>query len=234
MSTRLLEFSDTTHLPARLLARIERRLGTVEEGVARVERAAGLRYPLWFVEPALPVAASAHEFGQLGVLFARTVPVVRTYGVEIHVYLSVPLVLYAVKGTLHAVLAHEFLHYADWVRRFRLLDLTADPAASTLFEARFADAERLLPPARVFRDKRLVGLLAKRFQNGFNDAALEAKTVAQWLHKHLPVRPLAPDAHMVRLPLMAILRSAFDDALVGRLRELVPAEPPLLSATLPA
>jgi hypothetical protein len=215
------------------MGRIQRRLGAVEEGVGRVERATGLRYPLWFVEPVLTVAASAQELGQLGIIFARTVPVVRTYGVEIHVYLSVPLLLYAVKGTLHAVLAHEFLHYAEWVRRFHMLDLTADPAASTLYEASFTDAERLLPPARVFRDKRLVGLVAKRFQNGFSDAALEAKTVAQWLQKRLPVRPLTPDAHIVRLPMMAILRSSFDEALVGRLGELVPPEPLLLATAAP-
>ena len=50
---------------------------------------------------------------------------------------------YGLKGTVHAVLAHEFLHYLELARRASRMEMVSDEVTSSLFESEFAD--KILP-----------------------------------------------------------------------------------------
>lgn len=214
------EAASNRQLPEVIIKRLDRRMKYVTEGVARVEKGSGLKYPPYYVEPVLPVAASSVEYGQLGVMYARTLPLEVGSGVEILVQLSVPLVLYGLKSTLHAVLAHEFMHYVEFVRKFTGLHVVSDPASSSLFESVYTDYGRLYDPKLLFKDRFLVRLIAERFQKGFFDEKLQQKTLKQWLEKGLPAVKLAPESNVLKLPLSAILNARFDPQLRMKLDEI--------------
>src|SRR5271157_2491426 len=101
--------------------------------VARVERASGLKYPPYYVEPTLPVSSTTAEFGQAGVMFARVIPTTATGSLSILVQFTAALVAFAPKGTMEAVAAHEFTHYVDLVRRLRQSNVLSAERATTLF-----------------------------------------------------------------------------------------------------
>ena len=51
-----------------------KRFPLVVEGINRIERASGIRYPVAYVEPSLVVSSSPNAY-DFGILFARTIPV---------------------------------------------------------------------------------------------------------------------------------------------------------------
>jgi hypothetical protein len=189
-------------------------------GVSRVEKASGLSYPPYYLEPILPVSRSDIEIGQLGVLYARTIPMDEEIGVQVWVQLSVPLVAFGLKGTIEAVLAHEFMHYVEMISKFINLDIISDEKVNTLHESLYADYERLYDPKQIFNDRPLVRLIERKFQDGLTDEKLHAKTLKRWIEKDLPTWNLPPDANIVRLPVASILKSNFDPLLKNRLDEL--------------
>ncbi|MBI2937663.1 MAG: hypothetical protein HYY22_05600 [Thaumarchaeota archaeon] len=211
----------TAALPKSMVKKIKSRVKYVKEGVSRVEEASGLTYPPYYVEPTLLVATSGVEVEQVGALYARVIPVVEpAAGVQIVVQLSAPLVAFGLKGTIEAVLAHEFMHYVELVRKFTSFDLLSDEAAGTLHESLYADYERLYNPKWLYSDKGLVKLIEKKFGDGLVDDKLNQSTVKKWIEKGYPVFKIPPDANVVRIPVASILRTNFDPLLKGRLKEL--------------
>ncbi|MFQ6134837.1 MAG: hypothetical protein ACE5KU_03355 [Nitrososphaerales archaeon] len=211
---------DAEMLPKSIAKRIKSRVKYVYEGVSRVEKASGLSYPPYYLEPVLPVSTSEVEVGQLGVLYARTLPIEEPVGVQVWVQLSVPLVVFGLKGTIHAVLAHEFMHYVELIRKFTTLDTLSDEAVGTLHEALYSDYERLYDPKWLFKDRALIRLLEKKFSDGLMDERLHKKTLKNWIEKDLPTLNLPPDANIVRIPIASILKSNFDPLLKNKLEEL--------------
>ncbi|MCS4537695.1 MAG: hypothetical protein HYY67_02390 [Thaumarchaeota archaeon] len=207
-------------LPARLKSSVLKRMKYVEKGIKRVQIAANLLYPKYYVEPVLPVTETIHEMGQLGVLYARTIPVVGPAGVEIVVQLSAALVAYAATSTINAVLAHEFLHYVEFVRKFTNMDSLAEEISTTIYESVYADAERLYDPKLLYKDKRLINLLEKKFAGGLNDPKLHEKTTKNWVGKGLPILRITPESNTMRIPVSAALKSNFDIMVKMRIEEL--------------
>jgi hypothetical protein len=192
----------------------------VEEGVARIELASGLKYPPYYIEPVLPSSSSPVEIGQIGVLYARTIPVEGILGLEILVQLSAPLIAFGLKTTIRAVLAHEFLHYIEFVRRFSKLDIVSDSLSTSLFEALYSDHDRLFEPKLIFNDSRLVKLVNEKFSNGLDDKALHEMTLKEWIEKGLPTLNLSPNSNVIRLPVSSILKMKIDPPLKLKLKEL--------------
>lgn len=207
-------------LPARLKSSVMKRMKYVEKGIKRVQIAANLLYPKYYVEPVLPVTETTHEMGQLGVLYARTIPVIGPAGVEIVVQLSAALVAYGAVSTINAVLAHEFLHYVEFVRKFTKMDSLAEEISTTIYESVYADAERLYDPKLLYKDKRLVNLLEKKFASGLNDPKLHEKTRKSWVEKGLPILRITPENNTMRIPVSAVLQSNFDTMVKMRIEEL--------------
>ena len=207
-------------VPRALAKKVRLKMRYVQGAVSRVEKASGLRYPLYYVEPTLPVSKGGGEYGQMGVLFARVIPTTSTGGLIILVQFTAALVAYGTKGTIEAVAAHEFTHYVDLVRRLSTSNVLSDEVATTLYEASFADAERTVPPKLLFSDRALVALISRKFKNDLTDPALNKKVGDSWIAKNLPIRWVGPDENRVRLQMGVVAGTKFDPAVLARVAEL--------------
>jgi hypothetical protein len=146
----------------------------------------------------------------LGVLYARTIPVQVQGKVQIIVELSAPLVLYATKVTLRAVVAHELLHYVELVRNFSTMNVASQITASSIFEERFTDSSRAIDPSLVFKDKRFAKSLAKKISAGLDDPKLNEKCRLKWIEKSMPIARIAMGANQVNIPAESIITTEFD------------------------
>jgi len=207
-------------IPKGVAKKVRSRMNFLSGAVARVERASGLSYPPYYVEPTLPVTRTAVEFGQMGVLFARVIPITTTGNLSIIVQFTAALVAFAPKGTLEAVAAHEFTHYVDLVRRLRQSNVLSDVRATTLFEASYADSERTVPPSAVFGEKSLVALVKRKFKDGLSDPALNRKVEEGWVAKNLPMRSVSIDDNITRLAMDKVASAKYDPALLLKLSQI--------------
>jgi hypothetical protein len=212
------EISD--FLPKTIVKKVKSRIKYVVEGVARVEKASGLTYPPYYVEPSLLVATSEVEVGQMGAIYARIIPVEGPAGVQVEVHLSAPLVAFGLKGTIQAVLAHEFMHYVELIRKFTTLDVLSDEITGTLHESLYADYERLYNPKWLFNDRPMIKLIEKKFAGGLVDDRLNDNTVKKWIKKGYPVEKIPPEANTVRIAIASILKTNFDPLLKNKLKQL--------------
>ena len=156
------------------------------EGINRIEKASNIRYPVAYVDPSVVVSAGNLNSYEYGILFARTIPVMFDEKFQVVIQISAPLIAYGLKGTIHAILAHEFLHFLELIRKISKMDLVSDEITGNLFESVYSDETRLFEPRAVFKDRTLLNHITKRFPSGFRDYKLEDKTIKYWIDKHLP------------------------------------------------
>jgi hypothetical protein len=207
-------------IPRALAKKVRLRMKLLQGAVQRVEKASGLRYPPYYIEPVLPVSKGGGEYGQMGVLFARVIPATVTGSLVILVQFTAALVVYGTKGVIDAVAAHEFTHYVDLVRRLGTTNVTSDEQATTLYEASFADSERTVPPKLLFSEKALVALVSRKFKDGLHDPALNKKVGDSWIAKDLPIRWVGPEENVVRLGMGVVSAAKFDPAVLARVAEI--------------
>ncbi len=136
---------------------------------------------------------------EYGILFARTIPVVANDNLHVVIQISAPLVAYGLKGTIHAILAHEFLHYLELMRKISDMELISDELSANLFENVYADNQRLFEPRAVFSDKTLLSHITKKFPSGFRDYKLEDKVIKYWIEKSLPATNITLDTNIAKL-----------------------------------
>ena len=207
-------------IPANIIKKIKSRMHYLEESVRRVEHATKLKYPTHYIEPLLYIYSSRIELGQMGILYARTMPVDIGGSIEIVVQISSPLIAFGTKQTIDAVLTHEFLHYVELVKRFSKLEILSQELTSTMFEASYTDSEDLFPLEQLINNRPLKRLLKQRFSNGLIDEKLQEKVEKQWLSKGLPAVKISPDSNVVNLSISSIINSRFDPFLTMRLDEI--------------
>lgn len=208
-------------IPDRDYKLVVERLDLVKEGIERVEKASGLKYPYYYVEPSMVVSTSAVEFSQFGIFFARTIPVVGDDNLlRVVVQLTAPLVAYGLKGTIHAILAHEFMHYLELVSRIAKMRIVSDELSGTLFEGTYADSGRLLEERAVFKsDPTLIRHITTRFPEGFRDMKLEDKVIKLWMDKGLPMTRVPIDANVIKIPVEAMARLQVEQAIKDKIAE---------------
>ena len=199
------------------------KMRVVEDGIKRIERKTSIDYPNYFIEPNLLVATSDIEYQQYSILYARTIPFCTTENrIKIVIQLSAPLVMYGLKGTLHAVLAHEFLHYLNILKNIINLEVTSDNISDTLYENSFSDNERTLDLTKVFRrDIYLQNVVNKKFVNGFNDSNLDKKAESFWIKKKLPIQKIMIGDNFIKLPFSALANTVVDDSLKNEISKFV-------------
>ncbi len=207
-------------VPRALAKKVRSRMGALGASVERAEKASGLRYPQYYIEPALPVSKGGEGYGQMGVFFARVVPTTVSGALTILVQFTAALVAYGTKGSLDAIAAHEFTHYVELVRKLSSKNVLSDEVASTLYEASFADSERTVPAKLLFSDKALVTLLSRKFKPELVDPALSKKVEDSWVAKGLPVRLVGPEANRVRLEMRVVAGARFDPDVVRRASQI--------------
>jgi len=198
-----------------------KRFPLVMEGISRVEEASGLKYPYYYVEPSLVLSTSEVEFARIGILFARTIPVVGDDKLlRVVVQITAPLIAYGLKGTIHAILAHEFMHYLELVSRIVKMRVVSDEVSSTLFEGTYADAGRLLEERAVFKsDPALIRHITAHFPEGFRDLKLEDKVMKMWMDRHLPTTRVPIDANVIKIPVEAMANLQVDQAVKDKIAE---------------
>ncbi len=207
-------------LPQSVGKALRKRSRYLLEAVRRVEGATQLKYPPFYVEPSLPIARSSVEFGSAGILYSRVIPTNTNEGVVILIQFTAPLLLYGTKGTIEAVVAHEFTHYVDLVRRLSRMAVTSDEESGTLFESGYADAERTVDPKLLFSEKTLVTLVKRKFRENLVDESLNAKVTTRWIEKGLPSRAVSPNENVVRLRAAAVAVTRFDPSVLERIQML--------------
>lgn len=209
-----------SRIPKSTMKRIEERMKYVKNGIKRVEVASNLRYPQYYIEPFLPLSSTSLERGRYGVLFARTIPMLSNNEIKIVVQISGALITFGLPGTIDAVLAHEFLHYVEFVRRFTKMDRISDETSTSLYESSYADTEHIYKPKAIFREKSLLKLIKRKFNGGLVDEKLNRKAEKDWIGRGLPTSNISPENNIRRIPISAIIHSTFDPMLKIRIDEL--------------
>ena len=208
-------------LPRNIYELILDRYEIVTKGIKRIENAAGLKYPYYYVEPNLIISMSQVEFSQFGIFFARTVPVVNEQRrLNIIIQLTAPLIAFGMLGSIHAILAHEFIHYLNLVSRIMKMDIISDSISGNLFEERYADSSRLLEPKLIFKsDRTLIDHITKKFPEGFSDLRLETKVVNEWINRGLPMIKVTIDSNIIKLPIELMANMEVDELVKERISD---------------
>ncbi|GIU71374.1 MAG: hypothetical protein KatS3mg003_0853 [Candidatus Nitrosocaldaceae archaeon] len=206
-------------LDKKMYAKIIDRFRYVKEGIARIERASNIKYPDYYIEPNMILSVSSLD--EFGILFARTLPVIIDNKVRIIIQLTAPLVAFGLKGTIHAILAHEFLHYLELLSRIIRMEIISDEIANTLFESEYSDLTRLLEAKAVFNDRSLLRLLSKKFIDGLNDKRLEEKSIKLWLEKGYPSKKISITDNITRLSMNAIINTPIDKELEHKINDIL-------------
>jgi hypothetical protein len=212
---------DAGRLPSKVYRLIVNRFHIIIEGIKRIEKVTGLNYPYYYVEPNLVVSTSEVEFTQFGILFARTIPVINQDNrLNVVVQITAPLVAYGLLGSIHAVLAHEFMHYMEIISRIMKMNIISDEISGTLFEGNYKDSDHLLEAEVVFRsDSTLIDHINKKFPDGFRDLKLEDKVVKEWIGTRLPTTRVPVDTNITRIPIELMANLEVDHVLKERVIE---------------
>jgi len=197
---------------------IVKRFPLTVSGINRIENASGINYPIAYVEPSIVLSSSSSY--DYGILFARTIPLIFENQLQVVIQISSPLIAYGLKGTIHAILAHEFLHYLDLIKKVSKMELLSDEISGNLFENVYADSTRLFEPRAVFNDKTLLLHITKKFPAGFKDFKLEDKTIKFWIKRDLPTTNITLDTNIVKLSTEAVSKIKFDQTLLKKIEEL--------------
>ena len=201
---------------------IQKRFQLVLDGILRIEKASSIKYPIMYVDPSIIVTGNTNSF-DVGLLYARTIPLIVNNSVHVVIQVSAPLVAYGLKGTIHAILAHEFLHYLELVIRLSKSELLSDEISSNLFENVYSDNTRLLEPRSVFNDNMLISHITKRFPSGFRDHKLEDKVIKFWIEQKLPVSKITLDTNTIKLDASQMFNIKLDEILLQQL-EIIKAK----------
>jgi hypothetical protein len=199
---------------------VVKRFPIIVDGINRIEKASGIRYPTAYVEPSIVISSPNPNSYEFGILFARTIPVFFDDKFHVVIQISAPLVAYGLKGTIHAILAHEFLHFLELIRKISKMDLLSDEVTGNLFESVYADETRLFEPKAVFKDRTLLDHITKRFPAGFRDHKLEDKVMKFWLEQNLPKINISLDANIVKLSAESLSKIKLDPIFLHRIDQL--------------
>ena len=205
-------------LPDDIFNLIKKRFPLAVTGINRIENASGINYPLAYVDPSIVLSSSSSY--DYGILFARTIPLIFENQLQVVIQISSPLIAYGLKGTIHAILAHEFLHYLDLIRKVSKMELLSDEISGNLFENVYTDSTRLFEPRAVFNDRTLLLHITKKFPAGFKDYKLEDKTIKFWIKKDLPTTNITMDTNIVKLSTEVLSKIKLDKTLLKKIAEL--------------
>ena len=205
-------------LPDDVFNLIKKRFPLAVSGINRIENASGINYPIAYVDPSIVLSSSSSY--DYGILFARTIPLIFENQLQVVIQISSPLIAYGLKGTIHAILAHEFLHYLDLIRKVSKMELLSEEISGNLFENVYADSTRLFEPRAVFNDRTLLLHITKKFPAGFKDYKLEDKTIKFWIKKGLPTTNITMDTNIVKLSTEVLSKIKLDKNLLKKMTEL--------------
>lgn len=207
-------------IPQDMYDLILKRFPITVEGINRIEKASGIQYPVAYVEPSLVFSSPNPNSYEFGILFARTIPIMFEEKFQVVIQISAPLIAYGLKGTIHAILAHEFLHFLELIRKISKMELLSDEISGNLFENVYSDETRLFEPKAVFKDRTLLDHITKRFPAGFRDYKLEDKVMKFWSDKNLPKINISLDSNTVKLSVESLSKIKIESIFLSKIQEL--------------
>jgi len=207
-------------IPGDVYQLVLKRFPLVLSGINRIEKASGIQYPIAYVEPSLVISSPNPNSYEYGILFARTIPIMFEEKFQVVIQISAPLIAYGLKGTIHAILAHEFLHFLDLMRKISKMELLSDEISGNLFENVYSDETRLFEPRVVFKDRTLLNHITKKFPAGFRDYKLEDKVMKFWAEKDLPKSNISLDTNTVKLSAESLSKIKLDPAFILKIQQL--------------
>jgi len=176
----------------------------VHDAITQIEKASNIKYPEWYVYPKAIVMKA--PVGESSIIYSRFFPFSYENVLYTLVQVTPPLILYASKDTLLAVMAHEFLHYINFVANLKNFSITSEEKTTSVFESVFKDEAQLYDEEKVFKkSKKIKRLLKEKFSGGLNDEALNKKTLTRWFKKGLPVEYISPEGNISRISMLSIL-----------------------------
>ena len=208
------------HIPKDVFSLVKERFPLVISGINRIEKASGINYPIAYVEPSVVVSQPDPTSFQYGILFARTIPLMLDDKLQVVIQISAPLVAYGLKGTIHAILAHEFLHFLELIHRVSKMEMLSDEISGNIFENVYADETRLFEPKAVFDDRTLLLHITKKFPAGFRDYKLEDKTLKFWIEKELPKTNISLDTNITKLSAESLAKIKLNPKFITKLNEI--------------
>ena len=208
------------HIPEDVFSLVKERFPLVISGINRIEKASGINYPIAYVEPSVVVSQPDPTSFQYGILFARTIPLMLDDKLQVVIQISAPLVAYGLKGTIHAILAHEFLHFLELIHRVSKMEMLSDEISGNIFENVYADETRLFEPKAVFDDRTLLLHITKKFPAGFRDYKLEDKTLKFWIEKELPKTNISLDTNITKLSAESLAKIKLNPKFITKLNEI--------------
>ena len=197
-----------------------KRFPIVVAGINRIEKASGIPYPVAYVEPSLVFSSPNSNSYEYGILFARTIPFMFEEKFQVAIQITAPLIAYGLKSTIHAILAHEFLHFLELSRKISKMELISDEISGNLFENIYSDETRLFEPKAVFKDRTLLDHITKKFPAGFRDYKLEDKTIKFWADRNLPKSNISLDANNVKLSVESLSKIKLDSKFIAKIEQL--------------
>lgn len=217
--TKLENSKDRGQIPNQVYRLILKRFHIVADGITRIEKASGLNYPIYYIEPNLVITTSKMEFNQFGIFFARTIPVIdEGNNLNIVVQLTAPLIAYGLAGSIQAILAHELMHYVSLINRILKMKIISDDMPDSLFEEKYRDFDDMLEARLIFKkDRTLINHIDEKFSDGFRDTRLEQKVIKEWMNKHLPTTIIPIDTNIVKIPIELMARLHVDQAIKERI-----------------
>lgn len=207
-------------IPEKVFLLIKKRFPLVVSGINRIEKASGINYPIAYAEPSVIVSNTDPASYQYGILFARTIPLVLDDKLQVVIQISAPLIAYGLKGTIHAILAHEFLHFLELIRKVSKMEVLSDEISGNIFENVYADESRLFDPKSVFNDRTLLLHITKKFPAGFRDYKLEDKTLKNWIDKNLPKTNISLDTNITKLSVTNLAKIKLNSDLIAKIDEM--------------
>ena len=217
---RLKEAHSQGIIPNDVFELIVKRFPIAIAGINRIEKASGIKYPIAYVEPSLVLSSPNSNSYEFGILFARTIPVLFEEKFQVVIQISAPLIAYGLKGTIHAILAHEFLHFLDLMRKISKMELLSDEISGNLFENIYSDETRLFEPRVVLKDRTLLNHITKKFPAGFRDFKLEDKVMKFWADRNLPKSNISLDTNTVKLSAESLSKIKLDPAFISKMGRL--------------
>ncbi len=207
-------------IPDKIYDLVVERFPIVVAGINRIEKASGIKYPVAYVEPSLVLSSPNPNSYEFGILFARTIPIMFDDKFQVVIQISAPLIAYGLKGTIHAILAHEFLHFLELMRKISKMELLSDEISGNLFENVYTDETRLFEPKVVFKDRTLLNHITKKFPSGFRDYKLEDKVMKFWAGKNLPKSNISLDSNTVKLSAESLSKIQLVPEFVSKIEQL--------------
>ncbi len=192
-------------IPGEYEKKIEPGLLKVKDAVKKVEKSSGAKYPVWFVLP-YAVIMKGGNLDSEAIVYSRFMPLSNENTLLLTVELTAPLVLFGSKDTIASAVAHEFLHYLNFLALLRDRSLGSSSSTDQVIEALYADEGELYTADSVYsKSKYLMRVLAEKFKDGLNDDALNKKSITKWINAGLPTVVISPSENRIALSMAAIM-----------------------------